>query len=411
MNDASLALELAEDDFTSRVYGDADTSAIASVQSKKRGFAPWHHPVKQIVRDYQWGDAAKRLLSQGRSVEQRGVLRYFTLPGADLLDVRQMAQSIEAFGSQIEYFGFNSGWKPDATDGDQDGTSGAYLSAESALRQAGKVSSRSVVWPDRLEDIAQPNSTAADRLKQQAVFDIINVDACDHLGYVSEGRTHTLFDAIETLLAHQLRATDPWLLFVTTRADPNLLGAPAAKLQSAIAKNLELHPEGFGQALADCLGVDKAALISGLNQAWGCADERFLKLFVLALGKHLLQFYFGQVSFQNQVELISAFAYRVHGDQPDMVSIAFRITPGDLRIHPAAASPVVALQCVELVHAQAIAAKAKAIWDLDGASGILAPEVAHDAISGTLRLLDEANYDIDAWKNWLRDHKHRPMTV
>lgn len=398
-----------EDGISARVYGDGQDAPLPSAASKKKTFAPWHHPIKQIVREYQWSDAAVRLLSKSRTADRRGVLRYFTLPGADLLDVRQLAAAVEQFGSQIEYFGFNTGWQPDQADRDE--ASGAYLSAESALRQSGRITDRSVVWPDRLEDIAQPKSTAADRLRQQPVFDIINVDACDHLGYASEGRQQTLFDALESLLAHQLRAEDPWLLFLTTRADPKLLGGPSVKLVTAIQKNLEAHPDGFGDALADCLGVDKAVLVSELNAVWNSSDERFLKLFVLALGKHLLHFYFGQVSFTTNVELVSAFAYRVHGADPDMVAVAFRVTPGDLRIHPAAAKPMVALKEVELVDAQAIAAKAKAMWNLDGATGLAEPKVAQDAVAGTMRLLDQANYDLDAWRAWLREHAIRPMAV
>lgn len=411
MAEGSDSFDIDDDDIASRVYGEGDVGPALTTLTKKRGFAPWHHPVKQIVRDYQWGMAAERLLAKGRAAEQRGVLRYFTLPGADLLDVRQLAKSIKRFGSRIEYFGFNSGWKPDAEADAAENSSGAYLSAESALRQAGTITDTSVVWPDRLEDIARLKSTAADRLQQQGAFDIVNIDACDHLGYASEGREHTLFDAVETLLAHQLRAGKTWLLFITTRVDPKLLGAPAEKLRAAITENLKLHPNEFGDALADCVGVEKSTLISELNDVWASHDERLLKLFVLALGKHLLQFYCAQPNFSNQVELVSAFAYRVHGDLPDMLSIAFRVTPKGIRIHPAAAAPVVTVEQVELAAAQAIAAKAKEMWDIDGATGIQDKTVAVDAISGTRSLLDEANYDLDAWKDWLRTHQHRPMEV
>jgi hypothetical protein len=398
-----------DDDYSTQVYGNIAQSPPPSAFLKKKAFAPWHHPIKQIVRDYQWSEAVGRLLSKSRSADRRSVLRYFTLPGADLLDVRQLASVIERFETQIEYFGFNSGWKRDAGDGDA--SSGAYLSAESALRQAGRITDRSVVWPDRLEDIAREGSTADDRLRQQAVFDIVNIDACDHLGYASAGRQFTLFDAMERLLGHQLRAQEPWLLFLTTRANANLLGSPAIKLQAAIKENLAAHPDEFGDSLADCLEVARATLDSSVNGVWSAADHRFLRLFVLALGKHLLHFYFGQVNFKTRVELISAFSYRVFSTHPDMVSVAFRITPEGLRVHPAAAQPSVALPTLELAHARAIAIKTKAMWDLEGESGIRQPTVEQDAVAGTIRLLEQANYDVDAWKIWLRDHAIRPMIV
>lgn len=400
------------EDFTAQVYGSAPIAApVLPQRVKKTNFAPWHHPVKQIVRDYQWGDQAKRLVKDHRAADARGVIRYFTLPGADLLDVRSLSKALEDFGSKIEYFGFNIGYKSTDNEEDIDLEKAGYFSSESALRQAGRTTDSAVVLPDRLEDIAEPTSQAANRLRQQAVFDIINLDACDHLGYKPKGRAHSLFDALEALLAHQLKAEKPWLLFITTRARADQLGEAGMKLQSAITENLKQHPEEFGAALAATICGSKLTIGTDLAKTWSSSGEMFLRLFVTSIGKHILQFYHGQPNFLNDVELVSAFCYRVHDSDPDMLSIGFRISPNGIKVHPATAGSVAIGKAVELKSAVSLAEKAAKIWEIDGETGIGDDAVRYDAVSGTIDLLDATDYDIGAWENWLQNHNIRPMTV
>lgn len=388
------------------VYGDAPQGDTLVRPARRADFAPWHHPVKQIVRDYQWGDLTKRLV-KSRSEKDRETLRYFTLPGADLLDVRFLSKSLEVFQSKIEYFGFNSSYPDDAAaTGDE---IGAYFSAESALRQAGRTTDNAVVLPDRLEDIAEPGSQAANRLRQQPVFDVVNLDACDHLGFIPKGRKKCLFDALEAMLAHQLKAEKPWLLFITTRADPSLLGSPTFKLQAAISDNLKQHPETFGEALASCIDGSMQTLAGDVSRIWGEQSEAFLKIFVLGLAKHLLQFFHGQANLPATVELASAYAYRVHCDTPDMLSLAFRVTPSGLQVHPPTADIITAGSALELNEALAAVDRVSKLWMLDG--GLEDETVRSDAVLGTIDLLETSNYDITAWKAWLAAHKVRPITL
>ncbi|HDZ73073.1 MAG TPA: hypothetical protein ENH55_09900 [Aurantimonas coralicida] len=392
-------------DYLGGVYGETPPPPLVR-RAKKTDFAPWHHPVKQIVRDYQWGALTEKLV-QSRKEDARGILRYFTLPGADLLDVRYLSKKLEAHNSKIEYFGFNQG-QPDEDPADAEAEKGTYFSAESALRQAGKTTGNAVVLPDRLEDIANPNSQAANRLRQQGVFDVINIDACNHLGFSPEGRTQSLFDAMGTLLAHQLRAEKPWLLFVTTRVAPDLLGTPAITLQSAINDNIKLHPD-FGGAVAQCIKGNIQTLAGDLNKSWGQNGESFLKMFVLGVAKYLLQFFHGQPNLQAKVELASAYAYRVYGDEPDMLSLAFRVSPSGLKVHPHTAGTAVVGDNLELGAALAVVERLSKLWLLDGS--LDDEQVKSDAVLGTHDLLDAADYDIAAWEAWLKIHKIRPMEI
>lgn len=220
------------------------------------------------------------------------------------------------------------------------GSTGASFSAESALRQSGHVTNDALILTDRLEDIAIPGSQAANQLSHRQHFDVINIDGCDHLGYIPNGRPSSTFAALEKLLGHQLMYRLPWLLFITTRADAMLLGAHTTKMQAAILENVRDHGAEFSPALADCIGANLATLQTDLNAAWSTQSEAFLKLYSLGLGKYLLHFFHGQHNLSADVELVSVYSYPIHQAEPDMLSLAFRIIPHPLQVQPASAGAV-----------------------------------------------------------------------
>ena len=397
-----------EDELMERVFGHpADSQTVVNLPLLRSKFSPWHHPVKQIVRDYQWADQAKRLLGDYRTDETRKTLTYFTLPGSDLLDVRVLSEALRGNGTKIDYFGFDTGYNIEVEEHHVD-ESGTYLSAESALRQAGLVTDDAEILPDRLEDIAVPSSHAASRLRQRGCFDIVNIDACSHLGYKPPGRGKSIFDALEALMAHQLKSDKVWLLMVTTRANTEVLAGSVDRMKHAIHNNIKVHKE-FCEALAQCWGGDPVNLPEDMETHWSNQSLEFLKLFCVGLGKHLLHFYHAQQNLPAKVKLVSAFAYKVSADLPDMLSMTFRISPAGLQIQPASAGGNVA-PLIELGSALAIVEKANAIWDLDEAIST-DPEVRRDAVEGTVKLLQTANFDVSSWKEWLRNHKIRPIDL
>lgn len=406
--------DVQEDDILA-IFGEdqimADLAEIA--QRHRSDFQPWHHPVKQIVRKHQWAALTKRLLDS-RPADVSKVLRYFTLPGADLLDVRVLAEVCEPLDIKIQYFGFNARSAPveDEVEGQNLtlDSEGAWVTAESALRQAGRITADAVVLSDRLEDIALADSQASLQLKQRAPFDVINIDACDHLAYCPKGRSHNMFDALQALLAHQMRAHSPWMLFITTRAHPDLLGQPGLVFQDAISQNLRVVDSPFGASLAECLNADAARFASELTSVWGTHDTRFLKLYSVGLGKFLLQFFHAQPNLPANVELASVYAYCVHGDQPDMLALAFRITPDAPRVFAPSVGGVTVVPSLEPERASKVAKQAAKLQDLDHAITTDA-DLCAEAVSGTAALLESAKYDITEWRRWLASHEQRPMDV
>ena len=404
-----------EDDIFA-VYGsqESDSDNLTQLNERHRKFAAWHHPVKQIVRDQQWAALTAKLLND-RPAGSPQILRYFTLPGEDLLDIKVLAEACTPIGVRIEYFGFNSAMPVEEheetpAEAVEHAVGGApWVTAESALRQAGRVTSDAIIHSDRLEDIALEHSHAATQLKQRATFDVINIDACDHLAYTPRGRERNVFDALQALLRHQMPARNPWLLFLTTRVDPTLLGQPGIDFQRAITQNLGIPQSGFGAALAACLDAEEARLATELNAAWNTHNIRFLKLYSVGLGKFLLQFFCGQPNLPANVELASAYAYRVHKDEPDMLALAFRIIPDPLRVYIPSTGGAAVVPTLEPIRAVRVAQRAARLWDIDNALENDA-DLRTKAISGIQQLLESANYDINAWRDWLAKHEKRPIT-
>lgn len=395
-----------QNDDIEAIFGDQSHALDVTadeLSNQRKDFEPWHHPVKQVVRDRQWASLTSRLLKD-RPAGSLPVLKYFTLPGRDLLDVHVLSEACEPYGVKIQYFGFNSNLgstkEPDAT----------WVTTEAALRQSGRITDDALVLSDRLEDIALENSQAAEALKGRLPFDVINIDACDHLAYSPPGREHSIFDALNALLRHQMRAHTPWLLFITTRVSPSLLAQPGLLFQDAINKNLLVQGSGFGAALATCIGADAHRLAVEMPTIWGSNDNRFLKLYSVGLGKFLLQFFNGQPNLPANVELASLYTYRVHGTQPDMLALAFRITPDAVRVYAPNIGGAAVVPDLEPSRAIKVAQQAVKLQDLDHALETEV-EVLGAAVNGTRKLLQQANYDLTAWQNWLAELPQRPLIV
>lgn len=385
-----------------KIYGEdfAEVDQPALISARRQNFAPWHHPVKQLVRKSQWQYLVARLI--GDHPPDGNVLRYFTLPGADLLDVRVLAEGCAPLGVQIEYFGFDAGLQTVELNSSR-------IELESSLRQSGRITANAVILPDRLEDIAVDQSQAARQLESRRTFHVVNIDACDHLAYQPEGRQRSIFDAVQALLRHQMIATQPWLLFVTTRVEPSLLAGPGTAMQQAVNDNLANINGGFGQALAAAIESDVAVIEEALATAWTNHDRKFLKLYAIGLGKFLLQFFCAQPNHPANVELASACSYRVYGDEPDMIALAFRITPeGPVVFQPGQVQVID--PAIEVARAIYVAQRAHALRDLDTELDA-STEKRDEMARGSASLLRASNYDIDAYRSWLANHIRRPMQL
>lgn len=369
---------------------------------RKTHFAPWHHPVKQVIRKLQWAALTEEFINTAST--KMNVLQYFTLPGPDLLDIRVLSEVCAPRGVEIEYFGFNKSIN------NSDAVAwNTHVTAESSLRQSGRITSNTLVLPYALEEIARSNSHAQSQLRQRGHFDIINIDACDHLAF-SKGTGPNTFDAMKSLLGHQLTSKKPWLLFLTTRADKKLLGADHVSFQQAISSNLQIPGSPFTQEICDCFDIKQSHISSGLNGIWSEQNLDFLKLYAIGLGKHLLQWFAAQPNHPTDVELASAYAYRVYADEPDMLALAFRITPDEIKIHDPCSPATINARTIEPKRAAYIVKRAAKMSDADELIS-LDEGIRNRAIEETRKLLLSADYDEAEWENWLKTHRKRPIDL
>lgn len=394
--------EVAGDNDLAAAYGEdyGSDNGFDEVRPKRTEFAPWHHPVKQRVRTSQWQCLVQRLI--GDRALNGQVLRYFTLPGPDLLDVRVLAETCGPQDVIIEYFGFDAAMRTAQINTPR-------FEIESALRQAQRITDDAVTSPDQLQDIAIPNSQASKQLSMRRPFDVINIDACDHLAFSPPSRQTTTFDALQTLLAHQMNATETWLLFITTRAEPAHMVGPGEQMRRAVNDNLNHQNGEFRPILAELVGEDPEVLDRILHQIWTSTDDRFLKLYSVGLAKFLLQFFLAQPNRPANVELASSCAYRVFGDSPDMLALAFRITPAPHVVFQPGQVPEPNTH-LELERAIRVAQRARKLRDLDREleqNHALRLQMARESAS----LLGASNYDIDRYCTWLAEHKERPITI
>lgn len=366
---------------------------------KRVEFAPWHHPVKQRIRVSQWNYLVTKLIDERKMDGQ--ILQYFTLPGPDLLDVRVLSEVCFPRAVRIEYLGFDDALAREEVGGVRSGI-------EAILRQSRRITDDAQILPDKLQDISLKDSQAQLQLKQRRPFDVVNIDACDHLAHRPAHRNHSIFDALTSLLAHQMTATHPWLLFITTRAQPELMAGPGEELKTAINRNLVVGNEVFRPALAEMLITDPDDLEKTLDDRWAEANDDFLRLYSVALTKFLLEFYAAQPNHPADVELASSCAYRVYGDTPDMLALAFRISPeSPVVFEPGKAPPA---QVLEPGRAAAATRRARKLRDIDMELGSN-PGIVMQMVQQCIALLSSSNYDVEKYCDWLITHKERPVVL
>ncbi|WP_322548051.1 PP_RS20740 family protein [Stenotrophomonas geniculata] len=378
------------------VYGEAAEVDVAEeiVSARKRSdFKPWHHPVKQFVREKQWLLQVERLgKAQGRD------LGYLSLPGEDMFDVRVIGESVKRRGGKVRLLGFNSR-KPGM------GDAGSQINAESVLRQEKIITDDSRTLPDRLQDIAEKRSHVYRIMESYGKFDVINIDLCDHLGADTAGPG--IFDVIEKIVLHQRGYATPWLFMMTTRVHPDFLGKAEGKFSPPLRKNIELGPE-FSEKLAELIGVD-ICIAKDVERYWKVAGDPLIKIFAVGLGKYLLHLLHNQIQDPASVELASCCAYRVESKSLDMLSVVFRVTPREKIMISAEQQNNIEIPAIEMASAIQIVRKAGATVDVDAVVNDRA--VLVNLVEQTEALLAAGNYDVSKYREWLGAHGFRPHVV
>lgn len=386
--------ELPDDDLA-EVYG-TEPSHVLTDDLSKTDFQPWHHPRKQYVRISQWCSATQALIPE-LGLAAGDPFRYLTLPGNELLDVRAIHGVCQRAGVKLRYLGFNSV-------GANKSAQAELALSQSEVRALSHVDGFSRVLEHRLEAVANPRSPVADAAKRSGPFHAINLDLCDSIAFRPFGSTRgSPLAALAKLLELQLQSTKPWLLFITTRAEPGLVGDFAREgFDKALTANMAVSPE-FRQALASTVDGTIEELEACVAAAWAGQDAKFLRLFCMGLGKWLLSLLCAAAP-PRELTLISSCFYQSGMAGPDMLSLAFKCSTPSAPLHdrfnildiPESNEGV-----VEVDTALKMSARIAQTVDLDQ---LLSSDwaLSEKLIKQSSSLLGSARYDPTDYETWAR---------
>ncbi|MEH3116635.1 MAG: hypothetical protein PGN25_03240 [Methylorubrum populi] len=371
------------------------SEAVHALEPAKK-FAAWHHPRKQFVRIQQWCAEVRKLIPQ-LGLRQGESFRYLTLPGNELFDVRALHGVCAALDVKLRYLGFNSVGvnTPDQLE---------LALSQSEVRALSSIDEFSAVIEDRLETVANDRSPGLLRAKQDGPFHAINLDLCESIAFREIGHSKgSPLKATGKLLELQLKSANPWLLFITTKAQPALVGDFAREgFMRAVNSNVEASGE-FRSKLAELISSDLDNLDAELAAAWATQDADFLRLFCTGLGKWLLGI-LANAAPPRALSLLSACYYQSGPDGPDMLSLAF-LCGGAAQpvIDPTVILPAAALPAApsEVESALQLAAQIGVMFDLD--AKLLADEQLREKlINQAGRLMSTARYSEEAYGEWAR---------
>ncbi|MGW1798925.1 PP_RS20740 family protein [Streptomyces sp. NPDC001984] len=280
-----------------------------------RDFQPWHRPRKQYVRRAQWCHEIWDLASHlKRAKGELHELRYLTLPGNDLLDIRHIAETVcSPRQVKLRYLGFNSAAIP--TSADQSELNGAEFST---IRMDW-IESESQVFPGDFRRVADIRSLPYRRMRQQGPYHAINIDLCG--GFAGREKTegaHNYFDALRVILQNQARSDDDFLLFITTRMDDDNVDDEKKKVLLRLAQEIHDTCHRYASAFVDLWGVQEGDSPVHVPEIVDTGEA-----FMLGLTQWIIS---SGVSFGLKASVRSFMTYRTgYGPgEDDIVSLAIR---------------------------------------------------------------------------------------
>lgn len=328
MGSSSLDFEEAssnpvEDDLVSSAY--SATPAEFMEAGEKKSFQPWHLPRKHYCRLKQWSFHTQKLQRELRlsSATQERPLRYLTLPGDELLDIRQLAQVMKNAGIKMQFLGFNTAL-------DRPRTAESDLSFSEVRQLDGIHEKPSEIIQHRIEKITEENSIARQKVMEHLPFDVVNLDFTGSMVAQPPLSSASYLQLVRWLIDQQCnRNRKPWLLFLTVplargeRTDE----ATARQLWSSVYSNAE--DARFARELSDLLQISRGEILGEMRGFNQLDVQRYSKGLSLALSKWMLGLLITR-SDQWTVKLLDAKSYRVYEDVPDMYSMSFKFTSYDI---------------------------------------------------------------------------------
>lgn len=355
-------------------------------------FHPWHRPRKQYVRAMQWAREIG-FLARDLSLDNRE-LRYLTLPGSDLLDIRHIAGTICAQRNvTLRYLGFNTAADPGSAA--QPELNSAHFSIK---RLEDAIHPESEVFQGDLRMVGVSRSVTWNRVRSAGPFHVVNLDLCG--GFAGSEKTHGIpnyFTALKAILQQQATSDEEFLLFITTRMDDDNVDPATSQVLSTVAQRIYDACAEYAAEFATAWEIPADGPVTIREHA--ASSEAFLlglTQWIVAQGV--------QVGLRATVK--SFMTYRTGSDagEDDIASLAIRFRPDPYiqndEFGLVAAADVISETEKECQQSSAIPSRVRARHLVDD---ILRSDfdAFQRCLEDSTRLLEAAGYDPVAYRDWV----------
>lgn len=211
---------------------------------------PWYKPRKQYIRDVQWWNSFRRLTKECRYLRQKEIIRYFGLPGGDLLDVehlrRKMANSNKYNTKRLKVHGF---------------VNSTNDKAKAETRLAKLLDNNNVDPSSKIEmfdflSVAKNNSVPWEKFVLLGPYEIVNLDFCN-CAIKDEA-----FYAISKLIDNQCKRLhdQSWLFCLTTRIVRDGINSSVLQKLDNLLRQLENDENDVLDKIKECFDSARVAM-------------------------------------------------------------------------------------------------------------------------------------------------------
>lgn len=279
-------------------------------------FMPWHKPRKQYVRDKQWWFHLSFLISRFPAYRELKVIKYFGLPGEELLDVNYLSKKLSSNEKSSDKMLLVHGFIDT-----EKGKNQAEVRLSELLDRR-NISKDSKVERFNFHALADKNSIAIDKIKSNGAYHLINLDFCDAIF-----KQDTIDSIMELLILQFSKLIDtPWLLFLTTRSDGGGISKELLDALDGIFKSHICDDQSFLASLEKF----KSRIFEYARDKRSLVDESISESDLSEILQACLIYWIMNLTHTNRsnIEVVSVMKYHVYNGNefPDMFSYVFRFT-------------------------------------------------------------------------------------
>lgn len=359
----------------------------------KKTWKPWHKPRKQLIRSQQWCTQIGQLIDELDLVDRP--LRYLSLPGEDLLDIRVIRSLCERKNVQLHCLGFDDGtYSPD--------TETELNISKNEVFQSPIIFPWSDVKKDDFAKISDENSQAYKEAKQHGPYDVINLDLC---GSFSRTQEPSYYNALKKIIDDiQIRGrSQPWLFFLTTRAEIAEMNTDDLPHYWINLQNNVRRCDTFKARLDHLLDHRFDHINGNVQELQNLEQTKFGIFFALCIAKWLLRLMLSGSPLW-KTEMLDSYCYRVDSaTSPNMLSLSFR-----LRQVTESRRDMTGLADAQTTQNEQVDESALAIEALTKTESIVDidklldenPALHNEMVKESEKLLDSARYPIKDYPSW-----------